>query len=420
MTSRARRVLLAALAWATAADARDDALFGRGARSGALAASDVADADPTVAAVAGPTRASSPGLRAQLGYRVAHTRMTLGGAPAGLLDHRGVDLDLQLARRVGPVDLGVAASMHLPDGGAAWLAFRPRSEPVWLRWDAGSERATFDGVAAVSHRASGVGLALGASVSASSGGRGVDLSLPQDERGPHADGAADVELAYRAAPIVGASWERGPVALAARYRGATSIPVALPTTATVSFHDNPLNGVTTVRVDGVVAYDPAALTLASRARAGAWTLTTAVDYTRWSAAPPVAASLAIDVRLGLEPYTPSGVASRPRLRDTVTPRLGLSLDRAWWSARVGAALEPSASPGAPTDVIDPTRTALSLGGGVALPRAAGVEAKLDAFAAWHHLWSQRLSTSDATRPFSGAIARGDAWIAGASLRGALP
>ncbi len=420
MSRRAAWLSLACFALASRARASDDALFGRGARSGALAASDVADAEPTVAAFAGPTRAAAPGLRAQLGYRLAHTRLTLADAPARLADHRGVDLDLQLGRRAGVLDVGAAASMHLPDRGVASLAFRPRSEPVWLRWDAGRERASFDGVVAVAHRAWGVAVAVGASVTASSEGRGADLVLPQDERGPHADGAADVELRYRVAPILAASWTRERVALAARFRGATSIPVELPTTTTVRFTDNPLNGVTTVRLRGVVSYDPATVTVASRLRAGALSLFTALDYARWSAVPPLAASLALDVKLGLEPYVPSGVAPRPALRDTLTPRVGAAYDGTVASARVGAAFEPSATKGAATDVLDPSRLVLALGGGVRLPRAAGVSGALDAFGSWHRALERRVSTADATRPFAGARAAGDVWIVGASLRGELP
>lgn len=420
MSRRCAWSALCCVTLASQARASDDTLFGRGARSSALAQSDVADAEPTAAAFAGPTRAATPGLRAQLGYRLAHTRLTLADAPARLADRRGVDLDLQLGRRTRAVDVGVAASLHLPDRGAASLAFRPRSEPAWLRWDAGRERASFDGVVAAAHRASGLGVAVGASVTASSEGRGADLVLPQDERGPHADGAADVELRYRVAPIVAASWTHDRVALAARYRGATSVPVELPTTTTVRFSDNPLNGVTTVRLRGAASYDPATVTLASRVRVGAWSVFTALDYARWSGAPPLAASLALDVRLGLEPYVPSGEAPRPALRDTLTPRLGASLDGDSASARVGVALEPSATNGAATDALDPSRVVVALGGGVALPRAAGVRGALDAFGAWHHALAQRLSTADATRPFAGARAGGDVWIVGMSLRGALP
>lgn len=417
------RTRAGALGWllvASSAAASDDSLFGRGARSSSLAGSDGADAEPTAAAVAGPTRASRPGLRAQVGYREAHTRMTLAEAPAGLSDRRGVDLDLQLGRSFGGVDVGVATSMHLPDRGAASLAFRPRSEPVWLRWDSGRERAAFDGVAAVAHRASGIAVALGASVTASSEGRGVDLVLPQDERGPHADGSADIELRYRVAPIAAASWDAESVALAVRYRGATSIPVELPTTSTVRFSDNPLNGVTTVRIRGTASYDPATVTLAARVRAGRASAFTALDYARWSAAPPAAASLELDVKLGLSPYTPSSVPSGPRLRDTLTPRAGVAIDGERASARLGAAFEPSATRGPSADVIDPARVVVAVGGGVALPEAAGVRATLDAFVSWHRMLEQRMSDRDATAPFSGARAGGDVWIAGASLRGALP
>lgn len=413
-----KRVVCALLLSSTASLASEDTLFGRGAKSASLAQSDTADAEPTVAAFASPTRAATPGIRAQLGYRYARPRLTLAGSDAGVTPMRGFDVDLQVARAVGRVTLGAATSIHLPDRGLAHLSFRPASEPVWLRWDSGQRRASADGVVALA--TGGWGVALGGSATASTAGGGVDLVLPQDERGPHADGAADVEVRYRVAPIAAVSWDVSPVALALRYRGATSIPLDLPTVSTVQFADNPLNGVTKVRLHGVAAYDPAIVTLASRVRAGSLTLFTALDYARWSAAPPVAVSLDLDVKLGLQPYAPSGVAPSPALRDTLTPRIGLSFDRPWVGARVGVALEPSATKGAPTDVIDPSRVVVAGGVGGTLARAAGVVWRGDLFASVHHMAERTLSSRDATLPFAGARAGGDVWVAGVSLRGELP
>ena len=113
-------------------------------------------------------------------------------------------------------------------------------------------------------------------------GDGVRFGVLQDARGTHAESSADIDLAYVVAPIVAAAYDGALFAVAGRLRGASSLDLALESIVTVDVRDNPLNGITTVRVHGTAGYDPLTATLA--ARVGPFHGLrgfVAIEYARW-------------------------------------------------------------------------------------------------------------------------------------------
>jgi hypothetical protein len=384
-----RRIAIVLVGLGLPAMARADAasIVGHGARSAGLAQADVADARPEAAAFSGPTAAATPGTRFAVGWTRTENRLTFAGAPAGLAAISGTDVDLQLGRSLAhDVSLGGALALHLPDRGLARITFRAAGEPQFLRYDAAAHRTTADAVVALRWRA--LSVAAGAALGASAGGAGVDFHLPQDARGPHADSAADITLKTTLAPIFAAAVDLGPATLALRLRGATSLPVRIVADTRVDLSQNPLNGTTTVSVDGSAGYDPLTIDLAARITlpAGARAFAS-LQYARWRDAPSPIAAFDLALALGITPSVQLGGFEAPRLHDTLSPRLGVELapDEGPWAARVGWQLAPSPVPAAHGFLtpIDPTRHVLAAGGSARFGRLWGVDTTLDAFGALH-------------------------------------
>jgi hypothetical protein len=396
-------------------------LFGQGSRSASLAQADVAGADPAVAAYAGPTAAATPGARVLVGYARSLGRIRFQGEPAQLQDITGAELGMQYAVRLGEAaSLGGALSLHLPDRGLARVSFRPASEPTFVRYEAAAHKTTVDAVLAL--RVGPVSAAVGAVAGAAAGGKGADVALPQDARGPHADGALDVELGYRLAPIVAVAVDLGPAALAFRLRGASSLPASIDSVARVSFRDNPLNGTTSVHVEGDAGYDPPSADLAARlGPLGPARAFIAIRYDRWRSAPPPVARFDVDIALGTSPSELLGAVGGARMRDTLSPRAGVELapDGAPWAARAGYAYCPSpvvAASGFLT-LVDAPRHVATLGGGVRLADVAGVDLSLDAHAALHLLSASSWSKGNLALPFADYSAGGHLWQGGLALTG---
>lgn len=362
-------------------------LYGHGARDAGLAQADLADGRPEAAARVAPAAAASPGTRFAAGYAHAFPRLRFAGDAAGLADVAGTDLDFQIAGALGrETSLGGAIALHLPDRGLARVTFRAASEPQFLRYDADAHRTATDAVLALRWRM--LSFAAGVSVGARTGGNGVDFHLPQDARGPHADSAADVALQTTLAPIAAVAVDLGPAALALRLRGATSLPVEITADTRVDLEQNPLNGTTQVKVSGSAGYDPLSIDLSARFGpfAGARGFAS-LQYARWRDAPPPIAAFDLSLAIGIRPSVQLGAFEPPKLRDTLSPRLGVELapEDAWWAARIGWHYAPSPVP-APHGFltpIDPARHVLTGGGSLRFGRVWGVDATLDAFAGVH-------------------------------------
>jgi opacity protein-like surface antigen len=316
-----------ALADAAPAAATIPGTFGHGPRSAGLAQSDVADGDASNAGEQNPALAASPGLRLRLGYSYGALSLELDDREIGPSTVSGIDMALQYGRELGrDVVLGLALEGHVPDRHIARVAFRPATEPQFVRYEASLARTSLDTVAALAWR----GFSIGGGVSATLdvAGEGTDFTLGQDGSGTYADAATDVELPYRLAPLVGARADLGPVVLGAQFRGALGVDLRLVAVNTIALVDNPLNGSTTVLVNGTSGYDPAVIDIGARVALGAGlSAHLAFEYAVWSAAPSPAADVSIEVLLRTSPTLREARFSDPRFRDTISPRFGLELLR---------------------------------------------------------------------------------------------
>jgi hypothetical protein len=388
--------------------------FGHGGRSAALASSDVADPDAAHAAATNAAASAEPGLRASLGYGYASLAMTIDGADAGVRDVSGLDVGAQYGAAVGERwAIGGAVDAHVPDGALARVAFRPATEPQLVLYEATLQRLTIDTTIAVRYGP----LALGGGVawSLDVGGGGSRFTIGQDAGGTYADAAVDVDLPYRAAPVVGARLDLGRAAIGATVRGATAIELGLDTATDVALIDNPLNGDIAVRVRGVSGYDPAVVDAGASVYLGRGLAATAsLRYSAYSAAPPPVADVTIDARLGTTPGERQVTFPLPRLRDTVSPRIGIELvwpapascdagDRgdAWRVAvRGGYSFAPSPVPAQTgfTSYADGDRHGAAVGAGYHLGRAAGVDLSLEAAAQLFALASRAERKADPSLP----------------------
>lgn len=390
--------LVASHASATAAN-----LFGMGAKSAALAGADVADAEPSTSAFTSPAAADERGVRIAVGYGYGAPRLELSGERAPVRDVSGLDLGVQLGRAIGEVRVGGAVALHLPDGYLARIGFRPGAEPQFVLYEASLQRMTFDGVLAAGLGPLSIG--AGASVVADVGGNGVDFALGQDATGTYADAATDLTLPYHVAPIAGARLDLGKAALALRYRAPIAIDLDLDTRARVAIQANPLDGLTNVAVRGASGYDPATIDLASRIDVSPFLRAlVALEYQRWSAAPSPAADVALELHLGTNPSELQGKFVEPRLRDTLSPRVGVELrpSGAEGALRLygGYAYSPSPVPAQNgfTSYADAPRHTLALGAGWSFGRVFGVDLAARAAAQLHLLPTRHEDKPDDALP----------------------
>ncbi|MCC6555086.1 MAG: hypothetical protein IT372_19130 [Polyangiaceae bacterium] len=403
-------------------------LLGHGGRSAGLAGAAIADAEPSEAARGNAAAAAAAGVRVRLGYGYAGLDLRLDGRDAGVEDASGVDFAAQGGGRIGPVTLGGALAVHMPDTHLARIGFRPATEPQFVRYEASLQRVTADAVLAV--RYGPVSLGGGAALGLDTAGRGVDVALGQDGHGTYADAAADVELPYRAAPIAGLAVDLGWLGLGASFRGATAVDLRLESEATIALADSPLNGTTTVGVQGASGWDPAALALGARAEVG-WGLSAmaALEYDLWSAAPPPVADVTVDVRLGTVPSQREARFVAPRFRDTLSPRVGIELRRpaggeevveGQWAARLGYALSPSPVPPQTgfTSYADAARHTIAAGGGYHYGRLAGVDLSADLGLGLHLLSPRVEEKASDSLPFARYEVRGRIYSGALSIEGA--
>jgi hypothetical protein len=392
------------------ANASAPTLFGQGPRTGGLARSSVALSDPTDAPSENAALCAAPGFRLRLGYGYGALGLSIDGEDAGVSDVSGFELAAQIGASVTPaIDVGVALAAHVPDAWIARVSFRPATTPQFVLYEAALQRTTFDLVAALRYKALSIG--GGVSMGVGVGGSGIGFELTQDAAGTRADAAADVELGYRAAPLVGVRVGLDRLSVGAAFRGASALDLRLESKSLVALTENPLNGVTTVQVSGASGYDPAAFDVGASVVLGAgFTVHAALEVALYSAAPPPVADVTIDVRLGTVPSLREARFVEPRFRDTLSPRVGVELRRpaeprapageagapagepVWrWALRAGYAIAPSPVPRQTgfTSYADATRHGLALGGGYRFGRALGVDLSAN-IAASLHLLAPRL------------------------------
>lgn len=404
--------------------------------------SDVADGDPMAAPHLCAALAAEPGLRLSLGYDYAALNLAIDHRPAPVPNASGVDLGAQyglaLARDAA---LGFTIVGHVPDRSIARVAFRPATEPQFVRYEAGLGRTTLDLVTAVRWRF----LSLGGGVAGALdvGGGGTRFVLGQDASGTYADASTDVELPYRLAPIAGARVDLGPVAVAASFRGALAVDLDLVSDDRIALTDNPLNGTTRVVVRGSSGYDPATVTLGTRVTLGAGVSAhLAFEYAAWSAAPPPVADVDVAVNLKTSPPTRDVTFVEPRFRDTISPHLGIELLRSdddsharpvqglfgdaprgvddWrFALRAGWTVSPSPVPRQTglTSYADATRHALAFGSALRLGRAAGVDVAVAMAGQLHVLVAREEAKPNLALPYARYTVSGNALFGSFALEG---
>jgi hypothetical protein len=398
-------------------------LFGFGPRSTSLAQSDLADPAPTSAAYSNPALLATPGVRVSLGYGHGITQLKLNGKDSGIRDIAGTDLSAQLGGNLGKgFVLGAGLAMHLPDRSLGRIAFYPGTEPQFVRFEPSPQRTTAD--MAVALRYGPVSIGLGAWMFVDAAGNGIAFKMGQDGNGTYADGKADITLPFHVSPTAGAALDLGRAGLGLRYRGAQSVDLDLSTVANVDMTGNPLNGTTKVRVTGSNGYVPATIDFGARTTLAAWLKAyAALELALWSRAPAPAAQLQMDVGLGTKPGILEGNFGEPRMRDTLSPRLGLEalpLKNKALSLRAGYMLSPSPVPRQTgfTSHADATAHAVGLGGGWDFGKVWGVALRTDAAAMWMWLPERKFDKPSEVLPFAHYTASGNIWHLSIALEGA--
>ncbi len=407
--------------------------FGSGARDLALAGSDVADPAPGFAARLDSAAAAEPGTRVALAYGYAASDVEVSGTDAQVADVSGVDLGLQAGFSLGNgVRVGGAVGLYLPDSGLARIVFRPASAVFFPIWEGAPQRTRTDFALAFGWNAWTLGVGLSALTDVA--GDGILLDLSQDERGAKAQGDIQVSLPYALAPFGALRYETDALALSLGVAAPNDIELAITTDAAVDISGNPLNGTTRVRVTGSAGYEPLTATLAGRlAMSDAVTLFGALEYARWSAAPPPVAKLELELALGLEPEQDVVELVAPRWRDTLSPRVGVEVallretatspcateppcaapaaeaERAGLLLRAGAGFTPSPVPKQPglTSYADADRATLSAGAGYHVGRVAGVGLELDAALQYSWLAERRFDKASEALPNAHYTVAGD-------------
>ena len=414
---------LAVLGLAADSHATSTMLFGYGPRSTSLAQSDLADPSPSAAAFTNPAMLYAPGTRVSIGYGHGFTHLKLNGRPTGLRDIAGTDLAVQLGGNLGKgFQLGAGLALHLPDRSLGRIAFYPGTEPQFVRFEPSPQRLTADMAVAIRYGA--VSLGAGAWTFVDAAGDGVTFKLAQDGNGAYTDGKADIAMPYHLSPIAAAAVDLGAASLALRYRGGQSVDLDLSTLADVAVTGNPLNGTTRVRVEGSNGYVPPVIDFGARYTLARWLKAyAALELALWARAPSASARLQMDMGLGLEPGLLDTHFTEPRLRNTLSPRLGvewLPMRTDALGIRAGYLLSPSPVPRQTgfSSQADSTIHGVALGAGYDLGRHWGVSLRVDAAAMLMWLPERTFQKPSELLPFSRYTASGTIIHGSLALEGA--
>jgi len=414
-------------------------VLGFGARNAALARANVADAAPASAAIVNPAFAWRPGTRLLLGYGHGRAALDISGRDAGVRDISGTDIGLQTGGALGEsqVFLGGGLALHVPDGYQARIAFRSPTEPAYPLYDASPQRTVANFALALRYKALSLGVAT--SVIAGTGGDGADFQLARDAQGTYVDTRTGVDLPYQLTAVAGLGLDLGRVGAALRVQGPRSLGLHFDSVSTVDVQGSPLNGVTDAEVTGESGYEPLTVALGVRADPVDFLrVFAALEYARWSAAPPPNASIRLNLDLAITPQELEARFVAPRFRDTLSPQLGLELRAlelpagavaarrdgerppARLAIRAGWSLNPSPVPNQTgfTSYADSTRQVVALGAGYHFGRAWGVELQANAALGLHVLPVRHFDKQSDALPMAHYTADGRIYQAGLSLEGA--
>jgi long-chain fatty acid transport protein len=369
-------------------------LSGFGARSPALAGTGATWADDYTAVHANPAGLSRARRRQfTLGYAVAGFELSLGGAHVAADPGRATIIGLTLPVPLrGPLQdrVAVGVGFHTP------LAVVVRGRI--LRPETPQYGTLVDRVQSVAVQLGagldlGYGLRAGGGVAALAGLTGSVL-VAADATG-RASSRIDDQLVASYAPVLGASFERGPFSVALTLRG------SLVARFLVTIEARDL-GVTipVLDISGVAQYDPAQAHLEFGYAHGGYTAALAATFKRWGAYPgPVTA-------------TTEGSPAPPAADFVDTVVLRGALERRWalpdgalFALRGGVFLEPTPAPSATAARahLDNARLALCAGVGLGA-EALGTRALLDVYVQHHTLFTR--THADGSRYGGGAVFAG--------------
>ena len=343
--------------------------FGFGARATGLAGAVTASSSGAAAAHANPAGlALAPTTELLVGYGYGRMGLQIDGEDARVLDAHGVDLGLSIPFRLGDVPIAVGAAIHLPDQFVARMQLIPATEPHFILLDNDVHRIVVEPVAAI-RPFPWLALGAGASILADAVGRTIRFDVGVVGGAPRGQGALDVDLPPRVAPMAGLLVTPHPrVRLGASFRGAVDLSLRLGILANVD-----IAGVVTgdVLIDLRAAnfYTPRRLTGAISVDVlPELTLSAELAWLGWSGFHGGAPDVRILVALGISPPLIDTLFPDDDFNDTLAPRASVEWRPGRAALRAGYALEPSPVPAQVglTSFADNERHVFALGGGMSL------------------------------------------------------
>jgi hypothetical protein len=321
-------LLAAALLASTPALAGDPAsTFAIHARPAALAGASMALVEPTSAPFHNPAAAAlGSGLSIKLGYMLSHPMLTYNGARADVEPVHGMSLALRvplLDRQAGTRRLRAALGLGLfvPDRWIARIYLIEPTRPSFVMWEGAVNR-----IVAVPLLALAVDdlVSIGAGATLLADGAAVaDLDLGFEGSQTRTDGAVDLELRLRAAPVVGIMIHPLPwFTLAGGYSGELAMDLELDVHALISAPG--IEGNTLVSIRGTNDYTPASAWAAAAVHPSPHLdVLLQATYVMWHRANPYYSKLRMLVDLGVDPVVLGDIAPSSRLEDRWVLAAGL-------------------------------------------------------------------------------------------------
>lgn len=357
--------MLAATAWGDPLDT-----FGFGARSTGMAGAVTASARGAAAAHTNPAGlALGDDAEILIGWGYGRMGLDVNGESAGILDTHGADLGLAIPFKIGGVPVSVGTALHLPDQFIVRVQLIPATEPHFVLLDNDVHRIVVEPVAAI-RPWPWLALGAGASILADAVGRTIRFDVGVVGGQPLGQGALDVELPPRVAPIVGALIMphervriglayRGEVDLAMRLGILANVDVAGVVTGDALIDIRALNYFTPRRVTGALSVDVLP----------ELTLSAELAWLGWSQFEGGSPDVRILIALGISPPLISTLFPPDNFSDTLVPRGSVEWRiRPEVAVRGGYALEPSPVPAQVglTSFADNERHVIALGAGFSL------------------------------------------------------
>jgi long-chain fatty acid transport protein len=414
-----RALLLLLLCGEAHADPFDS--FGFGGRAMGMAGAMTAEgrgAQAIPSNPAGAALAENPEFVIGWGYQ--HLGLSVNGDDARVLDAHGADLGIDVPFHFGGVTAAFGVALRLPDQFIARIQLIPATEPHFVLLDNDVSRIVVEPVVAL-RPWPWLAIGGGASILADAAGNGIGFDVGVVAGQPQGDGAVDVTLPTRVAPLFGALITPTPrVRLGVSYRGELDLALRLAILAKVNVAGvvtgdalidvRALNYFTPRRVSFGAAFDVT----------DELTLTAEVAWLEYSAFHGGAPDVRILIALGITPPLVDTLFPPDDFHDIVVPRAGVEyrthLGRTDLALRAGYAYEPSPVPSQVglTSFADNDTHVLALGAGLKLRAFQPILTRpltFDLGLQWHHLRDKLTVKDQMTFP-------GEAFSSGGDILGA--